>query len=155
MKTSRFLLTLSYFGLLLAATATAATSEVATTKKKGPPPDAEAMRAYHQKVLSIYDEDGDGRLDEIERAVLQADIAEGKMEAPPAGPRGGRGRGGPPPEIVAQYDADGDGVLNETEHAALRADIEAGKVSLPMRPEGRGPRGGKKADTDSDIATES
>jgi hypothetical protein len=155
MKTFRSVLLLSCFGLLLAATATAATSEVAATKKKGPPPEAEAMRAYHQKVLSIYDENGDGRLDEIERAVLQADIAEGKMEAPPAGPRGGRGRGGPPPEIVAQYDADGDGVLNDAEHAALRADIESGKVVLPLRPEGRGPRGGKKVDAGLEVGAES
>jgi hypothetical protein len=50
---------------------------------------------------------------------------------------------GPPPELVAQYDANGDGKLDETEHAALRADMESGKIS---RPEGRGPRGPRRAE---------
>jgi hypothetical protein len=102
------------------------------------------MKAYHEKVLAIYDADKNGKLDEDERDLLQEDIAAGKFERPPM-PPGGRGPGGPggpahmgpPKEIVDQYDANKDGRLDDTERAALHADIEAGKIQMPHR--GRGP----------------
>ena len=117
-------------------------------RRMGPPPE----------LVAQYDANGDGKLDETERAALRADIESGKVARPagrgPGGPGGKGGQGGPgrpggqrrmgpPPELVAQYDANGDGKLDETEHAALRADMESGKIS---RPEGRGPRGPRRAE---------
>ncbi len=112
--------------------------------RMGPPPE----------LVAQYDADGDGKLDETERAALHADVESGKIARPegrgpggpgrkggPGGP-GGQRRMGPPPEVVAQYDVDGDGRLDETERAALHADVESGKIA---RPEGRGPRGPRKS----------
>ncbi|RME71127.1 MAG: hypothetical protein D6781_04945 [Verrucomicrobia bacterium] len=91
-----------------------------------------ALRAERERIVAMYDEDGDGKLDAVEREVLFEDIEAGKIEVPAGfGPRGGKGRQGPPPEILDQYDADGDGVLNAEERDALHADIEAGVVPPP------------------------
>ncbi|HEX9784392.1 MAG TPA: hypothetical protein VGA56_16905 [Opitutaceae bacterium] len=137
MKASRLILCLASSAMLIAGGAFAAEKAAGaqTTTGKAARPDREAMRAYHEKVLSIYDENGDGILDDVEREVLKADIDSGVVEPPPG--RGGpRSHRGPPPEILAQYDADGDGVLSEEEHAAIRADIESGQLVPP----GRGPK---------------
>jgi hypothetical protein len=146
MKTTRLVLIFATSVCLLGSAAIAADSTTSTTtpparKHRGPPPTPE-MQAYHQQVLSIYDADKNGVLDETERSVLQDDIAAGTMQPPPR-PPGGPGRHmGPPPEIVARYDADKDGVLSETERASLEADIAAGKLPPPPPPPGACPPSG-------------
>jgi hypothetical protein len=91
-----------------------------------------------QEILKQYDANGDGTLDETERATLHADMRAGKVQPPAGRGFGRRGSGGPDAELVKKYDANGDGVLDATERDALHADIQAGKVERPM---GRGPRG--------------
>ncbi len=79
-----------------------------------------------QQIMERFDTDGDGQLNETERAAARE-----AMQG-----RGGQGRGGPSAEqrtrILEQYDTDGDGQLNETERAAAR---EA------MQGQGRGGQG--------------
>jgi len=140
--------------LLAACSAIISVGAVAQDQEavENPRPRREAMqeqRAVRQEhraeTMKIYDENGDGKLDEIERAVLRDDVKAGKITQPPR-PRQGRqgerrGLRTPPPEILAVYDANDDGKLDETEHAAVRADIESGKLERPRR--GDGPRGGR------------
>ena len=122
-------------------------------QRQAPPQASAEMKAYHERVLAIYDADKNGKLDDDERQLLREDIEAGTFERPPRpeGARGPGGRGGsggpdgpgrmgPPKEILDQYDANKDGKLDEAERATLRADVEAGKIQPPPRP-GRGPRG--------------
>jgi hypothetical protein len=151
MKFTATILTLAaasaLFGLsALAEDTTGTTTETPASPKhrraERPPPTPE-MRAFHEKVLQIYDADKNGKLDPDERQLMREDIQAGKLEAPPRPPRmeGPGGPGGPggghrglPPEIREKYDANKDGKLDETERAALRADVDAGKVQLPPPP---------------------
>lgn len=128
--------------LTLATALIVASGASAQTPSENPPPrltkeEREAFRAEHEQIVAIYDEDGDGKLDAVEREVLFEDIQNGVIDPPGRG----FGRHGPPPEIVDQYDIDGDGELSVEEREALRADVEAGNIELP-KPEGRG-KGGR------------
>ena len=107
--------------------------------KIGPPPMAGGPRhpggppPLSKEILDKYDVNHDGKLDESERAALQKDIQDGKVQLPPPGP-GMRGPGGPPPtakEIIAKYDTDQDGKLNETELAAFLKDMHAHRPPPP------------------------
>lgn len=137
---------------LFAGGALAQDQEQETTDQ--PRPRREAMQerradrqAHRAEILKIYDENGDGKLDDVERAVLREDVQAGKVVPPSRGPRQGRmgerrGLRQPPAEIVAAYDTNGDGKLDKTEHAAVRADIQSGKLERPRRGAGpRSPRG--------------
>lgn len=62
-------------------------------------------------VIAKYDKDGDGRLNDEEKAALQAD-AKAMMEQKKA-------------EFMAQFDKDGDGKLSDDEKAAMKADFQA------------------------------
>lgn len=118
-----------------------------------------AREAHRAEMLKVYDENGDGKLDDIERAVLREDVQSGKIAPPPRPPRGRREMGAgmrrqPPPEILAAYDVNEDGKLDQAEHEAVRADIESGKLKPPHRGEGpRGPRGphGPRPDAEPDL----
>jgi hypothetical protein len=109
-----------------------------------PPGRQDGMRGPHgpgprrlpPDLIARYDANNDGTLDDAERAALRADVAAGKVEIPPRGPRLRRQ---PPPEIVAQYDTNKDGKLDEAERAALHADIQSGKIAPPRHPDARGP----------------
>lgn len=57
-------------------------------------PDSAEKEAMHQKLLETYDTNKDGKLDESEREVIQADVKAGKLELPGRPGRGGRGPGG-------------------------------------------------------------
>lgn len=105
-------------------------------------------RGLPAELVQKYDANGDGQLDETERAALHADVQAGKITPPgrPGGPGGfggpGRhGAGGPPPEIVAKFDANGDGQLDATEREALHQAVQAGEVQPPRH----GRRGGPGA----------
>lgn len=67
---------------------------------KGPPP-------LPPEVLAKYDTNGDGKLDDTEKAAMKADL-EAKRKA-----------------LIAKYDVDGNGVLDATERAAMEAALEA------------------------------
>lgn len=62
-------------------------------------------------VIAKYDKDGDGQLNDEEKAALQAD-AKAMMDKKKA-------------EFIAKYDKDGDGKLNDEEKAAVKADFQA------------------------------
>ncbi len=100
----------------------------------GPPP-------LPKDILDKYDLNHDGKLDESERAALQKDIREGKVQLPFRGPGPG-GPGGPgfrplptAADVLARFDADKDGKLDEAE---LTAFLNEMKSRMPL---GRG-RGG-------------
>jgi hypothetical protein len=158
MKTNKTFLILTAAATLSVGSAFAADSDSTDTNaappppphRQGPPPPPE-MRAYHEKVLAIYDVNKDGALDEDERDVLRADVEAGKFPPPPrmAGGRGAGHPGGrmgpPPPEILARYDADKNGKLDDTERAALEKDIADGKLPPPRHRGPRGPHAGEDA----------
>lgn len=100
-------------------------------------PSREEMRA---KMLAKFDEDGDGKLSEAERA--EARKAHGGKGGP-----GGPGKGRPSREmILKKFDKDGDGMLNDAEKAELKkAMAERRKEGGPGKrgPKGKGRPGGK------------
>lgn len=155
MKQKTILLILATSACLLGtagfAADTTSTTPRPARRHQGPPHSPE-MEAYHKLVLSIYDTDQSGALDDTERSVLHDDIEAGTMQPPPRPPRG-PGRMGPPPEIIAQYDTDKDGQLNDTERAALEADIASGKLPPPPPP-GACPPSGDDTTTTSRSKTQ-
>lgn len=70
-----------------------------------------------------YDKNGDGELDESERAAMRADWEK----------NGGGFGGGPGSErfqqMLKRFDTDADGQLDETERAAMRAEFEKMRAS--------------------------
>ncbi|MBT4664917.1 MAG: hypothetical protein HOB63_00190 [Opitutae bacterium] len=68
--------------------------------QRGAPPNREA-------ILKKFDKDGDGKLNEEERAEARKSFGGGRPPRPPA-------------ELIKKFDKDGDGKLNEEERAALR-----------------------------------
>ncbi len=108
-----------------------------------------SVRPIPAELTSRYDANGDGQLDETERATLDADMQAGKITPPgrrgaghprgPGGPdargeQGGpgrRGAGGPPPGLVAKFDANGDGQLDAAEREALHNAVKSGDVEPP------------------------
>lgn len=118
--------------------------------KIGPPPGGLGMRGpggpgpLPKEILDKYDLNKDGKLDETERAALQQDIQDGKVQLPAPGP-GQHGPGSPalrpPPtakEIIDKFDADKDGKLDETELAAFLKDMRQHRPP----PGGHAPIGG-------------
>ena len=86
-------------------------------------------------MLKQFDKDGDGQLNETERAAMLAAMA--GRSGGPRGPRLSQ------EEILKRFDKDGDGQLNETERAAMRAAMGGGAAGGPGaraekgRPKGR------------------
>lgn len=122
------------------------TAQAEDGKKKGRPDRAggEDQRQNRQKLLEKFDADGDGKLNEAEKAKLQKEI--GKRPGGPGGPGGRR----PSPEqrkkLLAEFDADKDGKLNEEERAKARAAMRERHGDRPGGPgDGKGrKKGGKK-----------
>jgi hypothetical protein len=121
-------------GITLGALITGACvfSSILTHAQPGPRPQgSEEMR---QAMLLLYDEDGDGRLNEKEREKMRSDLRKdaeaGRGPGGFGGPPGGRrqqGFGGPPGggmmgggarQLVEQFDLDMDGRLNANERQA-------------------------------------
>jgi len=96
-----------------------------------------------KELLDKYDLNKDGKLDEKERAALQKDIEDGKIQPPPGGPgeraRGGSGGAPTAKELLAKFDLNKDGMLDETELAALLKDMQARRPPPP--PLAGGPAG--------------
>jgi len=119
----------------------------------GPPPGPPRLGAVLKDLLTKYDVNNDGQLDQTELATLRKDIEDGKIGPPggmrgrgPGGP-GGPGMGGPggpgriPQDLLDKYDVNKDGKLDETERAALDQDMRDGKLPPPPGAGQRGRRG--------------
>ena len=80
--------------------------------KKGPD-----GRPSREEMLKKYDKDGDGQLNEQERAALRADME--KRQGKRDGERPSR------EEMLEKFDTDGDGQLSEAERKAMRKSFES------------------------------
>ena len=80
--------------------------------KKGGPPEGRPSR---EEMIKKFDKDGDGKLNDDEKAELR------KAMASKGGPGGRR----LPPHLLKKFDKDGDGKLSEDERAELRKGMEA------------------------------
>ena len=75
-------------------------------------------RPSRQEVMKKFDKDGDGKLNEEEKAELRKKMAE-------------RGAGRRiPPLVLEKFDKDGDGKLNEAERALARKAMEARRAEM-------------------------
>ncbi len=152
MKTMRTFALLSVLGTLASVSAWAQPAPGDQPPPQRPPqdrsswgrPDPETRR---KALLSKYDTNKDGKLDDSERAAIGKDVEDGKFDprllgGRPGGPgfgpgpRGLRGAGGPDfgprhQELLDKYDANKDGKLDAAEHEAIRKDIESGKLQPP------------------------
>ncbi len=129
------------------APAAASTDEAAP---KGPRGKGKMTPEMRKRILERFDKDGDGKLNEEERAAARA-----AREARGGKGKGGEGRGqgaGMRKQMIEKFDKDGDGKLNEEERAAAKAarpqkpageGAEGKGPKGPKGAEGQGPRGGK------------
>lgn len=118
------------------------TAQAEDGQKKGRP-DRPGGEDRRQKMLEKFDADGDGKLNEAEKAKLHEEL--GKQRGGPGGPGGRR----PSPELrkklLAEFDADKDGKLNEEERAKARAAMRERHGDRPGGPgDGKGKKKGHK-----------
>lgn len=162
----RLALAAAVFATASTSTLTAAEGIRPGGKGRGEP---RTGRPIPSEISAKYDANGDGQIDETERATLDADIQAGKITPPgrrgaghPRGPggldargeQGGpgrRGAGGPPPGLVAQFDANGDGQLDAAERDALHNAVKSGDVE-PPRGGRHGGAGGQPGGADGEPA---
>jgi Ca2+-binding EF-hand superfamily protein len=78
------------------------------------PAAAGAMKKTHQEMIQKYDQNGDGRLDEDEKAAAHAAMR-----------KDGGGEGDRRKQMLKRFDKDGDGKLNDAERAAAEKAREA------------------------------
>jgi len=78
----------------------------------------------HKKLLEKFDKDGDGKLNEEERAAAKAAFQNKHPEARE--------------KVIAHFDKDGDGKLNEEERAAAKAAHEKREGKREQRKEKKG-----------------
>lgn len=157
MNTHNHLRPLALVAAVLALTSTS-TALAERGGRPGPdgPRGGRPGRGLPAELVQKYDANGDGQLDETERATLDADVQAGKVTPPvrpghdgPGAPgdEGGRGRGGrrgpggPPKEWIAKFDANGDGQLDQAEREALRNAVQSGEVKAPRPGHGGGGAG--------------
>lgn len=75
--------------------------------------------AHRQRLIEHFDKDGDGKLNDEEKAAMQQFLEQRRKN------RGER-RGGPRPsreEMIQRFDKDGDGELNEEERKNMREEL--------------------------------
>lgn len=100
-----------------------------------------------QQILSKFDQDGDGKLNEQEKAAAkEARAQRGGRPAGPGVPGGPQGKQ-PPQEIIDRFDTDGDGAISEEERAAAREAM----AQQGGPPGGRGGIGGPKGTPPQEI----
>lgn len=131
-------------------------------------PDGEGQAAekHHKEMLKKFDKDGDGKLNEEEKAALhtamQERAAKMKTENPelfkkldkdgdgkltPEEMRAGRGSGKDgKAEMLKRFDKDGDGTLNDAEKAAMQAEMQERAAKMKEKH----PELFKKLDQDGD-----
>ena len=104
--------------LLLITFLAAATGIIAEPEKKGKKLGSSEGRPSREEVMKKFDKDGDGKLNEEEKAELRKKMAE-------------RGAGRKvPPFILEKFDKDGDGKLNGDERAEARKAMEARRAEM-------------------------
>ncbi|MEI8380819.1 MAG: EF-hand domain-containing protein [Planctomycetota bacterium] len=81
---------------------------------KGPGGSGDGNGPDREAILKRFDKNGDGQLDETERAAARKAMEERGGAGPGNGPGNGPGR----EEILKRFDKDGDGKLNDEERAA-------------------------------------
>ncbi len=151
MKTSKKLALVGAAGLALAGLLAYAQpgqpNQGSGDRPPGPPPG----KMFGQMLLGLltkYDVNQDGVLDQTELAALRQDIKDNKI-GPPKRDGGPGGKNGPPPPLTAsqvleKFDADKDGKLDENELTAFLEDMAAHRPPPPPgfgRPGGHGPSG--------------
>lgn len=109
--------------LLLISVLSLATGIIAKPEKGGKKPGSGEGRPSREEVMKKFDKDGDGKLNEDERAEARK-----AMEARRA-------------EMIEKFDKDGDGKLNEEERKAAMASRT--KPGGEGKPEGKGKKGEK------------
>lgn len=97
----------SSVSLLLLTAALTAVPALAQNEMKTATPPAGGMKKHYQELIQKYDKNGDGRLDEDEKAAAHA-----MMRKAGKGGEGDRRK-----EILKRFDKDGDGYLNDAERA--------------------------------------
>jgi Ca2+-binding EF-hand superfamily protein len=104
--------------LLLITFLAATTGMIAKPEKGGKKPGSDEGRPSREEVMKKFDKDGDGKLNEEEKAELRKQMAE-------------RGAGRKvPPFIMEKFDKDGDGKLSEDERAEARKAMEARRAEM-------------------------
>jgi Ca2+-binding EF-hand superfamily protein len=104
--------------LLLITFLATATGMIAEPEKKGKKPGSSEGRPSREEVMKKFDKDGDGKINEEEKAELRKKMAE-------------RGAGRKvPPFILEKFDKDGDGKLSEDERAEARKAMEARRAEM-------------------------
>ena len=95
-----------------------ATGMIAKPEKGGKKPGSGEGRPSRQEVMKKFDKDGDGKLNQEEKAELRKKMAE-------------RGAGRRiPPLVLEKFDKDGDGKLSEDERATARKAMEARRAEM-------------------------
>lgn len=100
-------------------------------------------RPSREEILKKFDTNGDGQLDEGERAKMREEFLKNR----PEGARRGEGRGEGRPsreEILKKFDTNGDGQLDEAERAKMREEFLKNRPEGARRGEGRRRPGGEK-----------
>tara|TARA_B100001248_G_scaffold246298_1_gene216785 strand:- start:170 stop:619 length:450 start_codon:yes stop_codon:yes gene_type:complete len=93
----------------------------AKPEKGGKKPGSGEGRPSREEVMKKFDKDGDGKLNEEEKAELRKQMAE-------------RGAGRKiPPFIMQKFDKDGDGKLSQDERAEARKAMEARRAEMIER----------------------
>ena len=146
MKTKSLLIAAAAFGILGSAHA--------EEGKKDHPP-----RKLPPEVIAKFDKDGDGKLNEEERAAAKAERGEmmkgRKQEMLEKFDKDGDGElneeereaahAGMKQKMLEKFDTDGDGTLNDTEKAAMKEAMKD-RPGGPRAGKKHGPRGGDQKD---------
>lgn len=111
--------------LTLAVVGLVAGSSVADDSKKKDGERGKSRGAeMRKKLLEKFDADGDGKLNEKERAKAHAAMKKHRGERKPGEGRTGGRDGDFRKKMIAKFDADGDGKLNEDERAKAKDEIK-------------------------------
>ena len=111
-RSAGFALVVVALTMLLGTVADAAPGQ---GKAKGARPQGKGIPA---EILKRFDKDGDGKLNDAERAAAKK--AHDEKGGRPGQAGGGAGDGKMREEIIKKFDKDGDGKLNEQERAAVK-----------------------------------
>ena len=111
----------------------------------GPAGDARAQR--RAEILKKFDKNGDGKLDETERAAMRA-AAKEKAQARKAQLERRKA------QLIKEFDKNGDGKLDESERAAARSAVKARRTPSAQSPQSAQEIHKKIRDLQAQIKTE-